>query len=88
MLRIQSTLGLFAFTVMAWLFSENRRHIPWRAVLGGIALQLGVALVMLNVPAAQHGFFLLNRAVQSLAQATEAGTSLVFGYLGGGPLPF
>ena len=88
MLRIQSALGLVAFTVMAWLFSENRRRIPWRAVLGGIVLQLGLALVMLNVPAAQHGFFLLNRAVQSLAQATEAGTSLVFGYLGGAPLPF
>lgn len=88
MLRIQSAVGLVALTVMAWLFSENRRHIPWRAVMGGIALQLGVALVMLNVPAAQHGFFLLNRAVQALAQATEAGTSLVFGYLGGGPLPF
>jgi len=88
MLRMQSALGLVAFTFMAWLFSENRRQIPWRAVLGGIVLQLGVALVMLNVPTAQHGFLFLNRAVQSLAQATEAGTSLVFGYLGGGPLPF
>jgi len=33
-------------------------------------------------------FLWLNRAVNALEGATQAGTSFVFGYLGGGPLPF
>lgn len=88
MLRVQSAVGLLVLAFLAWLLSENRRQVPWRAVVGGVAGQLAVAGVMLNVSAAQRVFFLLHRAVQSVAEATEAGTSLVFGYLGGGPLPF
>jgi CNT family concentrative nucleoside transporter len=33
-------------------------------------------------------FAVFGDAVNALAEATKAGTSLVFGYLGGGPLPF
>ncbi len=88
MLRVQSAVGLMVLTFMAWVLSENRRHVPWRAVGGGLALQFVIALLMLNVPAAQHLFFLLHRMVEALSRATEAGTSLVFGYLGGAPLPF
>ncbi len=88
MLRLQSAFGLLALTFMAWVLSENRRRIPWRATAGGLVLQLALAALMVRVPSVQGVFFLLHRAVQSLAEATEAGTSLVFGYLGGGALPF
>jgi CNT family concentrative nucleoside transporter len=30
----------------------------------------------------------LNKAVQAIEESTRAGTSFVFGYLGGAPLPF
>ena len=33
-------------------------------------------------------FLLLNHGVDALQRATDAGTGFVFGYLGGGPLPF
>jgi concentrative nucleoside transporter, CNT family len=40
------------------------------------------------VPPIRTAFALVNNAVDAVASATRAGTSFVFGYLGGGPLPF
>ncbi|MGQ9797622.1 NupC/NupG family nucleoside CNT transporter [Desulfosoma sp.] len=88
MLRLQSALGLVVLLFLAWCFSENRRRIAWRALWGGIGLQLGIAVVMLHVPKMQEVFFVLHRVVQVVSEATEAGTGLVFGYLGGAALPF
>lgn len=88
MMTGQGILGLAAFTGLAWAFSENRARFPWRVVLGGLALQAVIALVLLNWPPAQALFFAANQVVLALQSATHAGTSLVFGYLGGGALPF
>jgi concentrative nucleoside transporter, CNT family len=40
------------------------------------------------VPEVKIAFVWINRAVEAIAGATKAGTSFVFGYIGGGPLPF
>ena len=77
--------GLLA---LAWLASENRRQIPWRAVLAGLGLLLVLALVCLKAPLVKDAFMKLNDVLLVLERATQAGTSLVFGYLGGGPTPF
>jgi CNT family concentrative nucleoside transporter len=86
--RIQSGIGLFALAFIAWLFSERHNHINVRAVLSGLALQLGLALLLLKLPGSQAFFLILNQAVRFIEEATRAGTTFVFGYLGGGPLPF
>jgi len=67
---------------------ENRRAIPWRAVLAGVALQVLLAVVFLKLNWIKDLFLKLNDALLVLEQATQAGTSLVFGYLGGGKPPF
>ncbi|MBX7058053.1 MAG: hypothetical protein K1X75_08290 [Leptospirales bacterium] len=85
---LQSLLGLAAFCAIAWLFSENRRKFEWRVVLPGLALQLLLALILLKVEAFRNGLRSLNHVVEALSTATAAGTSFVFGYLGGAPLPF
>jgi len=85
---LQSVLGLFAFTAIAWLMSERRRQVRLRVILTGIFLQVAVGLVLLKVPLFQDLFLLLNRMVLSLEEATRAGTAFVFGYIGGGDLPF
>lgn len=77
--------GLLA---LAWLASENRRAVPWRAVAAGMALLLVLAVVFLKVPLVKDAFMKLNEVLLVLERATQAGTSLVFGYLGGGPAPF
>jgi concentrative nucleoside transporter, CNT family len=83
--------GLFGYALLlafAWALSEQRWHVPMRIVLGGSSLQIALAVVLIKFPPATAFFFLLNRGVGALQEATDAGTSLVFGYLGGGTLPF
>jgi concentrative nucleoside transporter, CNT family len=75
-------------TGLAWLLSENRRAVSWRVPAVGLGLQFFVALLLLKVPQTRTLFGLLNDGVVALQAASEAGTSFVFGYLGGAPLPF
>lgn len=86
--RLHSAVGLVAIFAIAWAISENRRAASVRVVAAGIGLQLLVAALVLHVGVIRDGFAALNGVVLALQSATEAGTSLVFGYLGGGPLPF
>ena len=87
-LQLQSALGLLALAALAWVAGGARRPVPWRAVFAGLALQLALGAALLHVPPLRAGFSLVGDAVNALAKATQAGTGLVFGYLGGGPLPF
>jgi len=85
---MRGLLGLAALLAIAWALSEDRRRIPWRTVIVGIALQWALALLLLFFPPANAVIFLLNDGATALQSATQAGTSFVFGYLGGPPLPF
>ena len=85
---IQAVLGLFVFTGIAWLISENRRGVRYAIVLTGITVQLCIAGVLLFIPFFKKLFLLLNNIVLALESATRAGTSFVFGYIGGGAPPF
>ena len=85
---LQGIFGYAAFLALAWAISENRRAVPWRTVAGGALLQVALALVILRLPGARAMFAAMNDALLALEAATRAGTAMVFGYLGGGPLPF
>ncbi len=84
----RSLLGLMALAAIAWLISENRQLVKIKDVAIGLVLQLTLAVFLLKVPYSTEVFSLLNRAVLVLQEATNSGTSFVFGYLGGGSLPF
>ncbi|HJW40701.1 MAG TPA: nucleoside transporter C-terminal domain-containing protein [Rhizomicrobium sp.] len=87
-LHVQSALGIFAILFVAWLISENRRAFPWRIAIVGIALQAGIAILLLKVQIARDALFGLNGVVGVLTDATRAGTGFVYGFIGGGPSPF
>lgn len=87
-LHLQSLVGIIALLAGAWALSEDRRALNWRMVAGTLLLQAVIALVLLKVPVAREGLFALNGVVTAISNATAAGTSFVFGYLGGGPAPF
>ena len=70
------------------MISENRRAVPWRIVISGVILMVVMAVLFLKVPLFKQFFFSLNDALIGLEKATQTGTSFVFGYLGGGALPF
>ena len=80
--------GMAGLLALAWALSENRRAVPWRAVVVGLALLIVGAMVCLKIPLIKSLFMKLNDVLLILERATQAGTSLVFGYLGGAPAPF
>ena len=88
MQAMQSAFGLLAFVTLAWALSEDRRAASVRVAAAGIAAQLVLAALLLKLPPLAGALGGLNALVLTLQQATDAGTSFIFGYLGGGPLPF
>lgn len=85
---LQPLLGLGVILALAWLASERRRAVSPRLVIAGLALQILLALLLLKLPLAQTAFLALTDLVLSVQRATQAGTELVFGFLGGGAAPF
>ncbi len=85
---MRGLLGIAVLLLIAWAISEDRFRVPIRVVVAGVLLQVAVAVVLLKFPPASKAFLLLNDGVQALQNATDAGTGFVFGYLGGGALPF
>jgi len=81
-------IGLIVMLALAWAIAERRRMPPWNLIAAGLVLQFALALILLRLPASRDMFLALNGIVMALQAATTAGTSFVFGYLGGGALPF
>src|SRR5438067_5735673 len=85
---LHALVGIVGLVALAWLLSENRRAVPWRAIAAGLALQILLGIIFLRFSPAKTAFLKINDGLLVLERATQAGTSLVFGYLGGGPAPF
>jgi CNT family concentrative nucleoside transporter len=88
MLQLQSCLGALVIPAIAFALSENHGAVSWRRVLPAMALTVILTLLLLKIPASRSAFAAANAAVDAVAAATRAGTSFVFGYVGGGALPF
>ena len=85
---LQPACGLGILVALAWLLSEDRRRFSWRWVVGAVGLQIALAFVFLNVPVLWRGLARVGAGVAALDRASRAGSSYMFGYLGGAPLPF
>lgn len=85
---LQPLTGFVLLLAAAWAMGSRRGDISWRTVGAGVVLQWVLAWVLLGIPAVRDGFLWLNEAIVALQGATADGTAFVFGYLGGGPLPF
>jgi CNT family concentrative nucleoside transporter len=85
---LQAAVGITGLLGLAWLISESRWTVPWRAVVSGLLLQLVLAAILLELPFTKTALLGLNDGMLALEKATQAGTSFVFGYLGGGKPPF
>lgn len=85
---LQGFVGILGLTAITWGVSERRRAVSWRVVAAGLAIQFAIAALLLKFPASQSLFLALNALVGAVQQATLAGTSFVFGYVGGGKAPF
>ncbi len=88
MLIAQSVAGLCMLIALCWAFSERRTDVRFLIVVKSLALQAVLAVLLLKLPASQRIFVVLNDAISELQAASREGTTFIFGYLGGGPLPF
>ncbi|MCG8543934.1 MAG: nucleoside:proton symporter [Alphaproteobacteria bacterium] len=89
---LKGCFGLLAFIGIAWLLAEHKTEFPFRQQLKliavGMTLHVAVALLLLKFFVFTEFFLFLNGAVKALEDATTAGTTFVFGFLGGGEIPF
>ncbi|MGB2818378.1 MAG: nucleoside transporter C-terminal domain-containing protein [Burkholderiaceae bacterium] len=85
---LQGLFGVAAMLALCWVLSEDRQQIPWRMVVSGIVLAALLAIVLLKVPPLAHALAALNGVLAALEAALAAGTSFVFGHLGGGATPY
>jgi CNT family concentrative nucleoside transporter len=88
MLQLQSAFGVLALLAIAWACGENRRAVSLKQAAIGLAATLVTAIVLLKLPMVARAFGAINDAVGAISAASRAGSSFVFGYVGGGALPF
>jgi len=87
-LVFQACFGLVLFFFLAWLFSENRKQVNFKTALMGLAIQIILAIIVTKFSFVRDAFLWIGGGVMALKDATVAGTSFVFGYLGGGDSPY
>lgn len=85
---MQGLLGIAVLLGLAWLVSEDRRNVNARAVAVGLTMQFVLALALLHFAPVRDTLLLANHVVYAIEAATRAGTTFVFGFLGGGDPPF
>lgn len=85
---LQAVFGIIVFILFSWLISENRRGINYKQVFSNLLFQGLAAVVLLHIPFARKLIGFLSDGVIALKSSTLEGTKFVFGYLGGGKLPF
>lgn len=88
--RIQAVAGIICFIAIVAAFSRNLRAVSWRTVGWGMALQIGLALLILKLEIAgvKPGFIFFSKVadvVKRFLEFTNAGSQFVFGVLADGP---
>ncbi len=87
--NLHGLIGLAAILLLAWGLSEDRAARPsWRWIGGALLLQFAIALVVTRVPFVWTLVGYANAAVSAIEAATLVGSSYMFGYTGGAPIPF
>ncbi len=87
--QLRGIIGIAVLVGIAWAISENRKaHPGWRWIVGALALQGLLAVLIVRVPIVWQAVGLVNNAVSAVEVATLKGSSYMFGYLGGAELPF
>jgi CNT family concentrative nucleoside transporter len=85
----RGVIGIAVLLLIARGLSEDRSGRPgWRWVAGALVLQGALALLIVRVPFVWDLMQYANDGVAAIERATLAGSSYMFGYLGGAPLPF
>ena len=77
--RLISLVGLIVFIGIGYIFSHNRKLIPWQTVFWGVALQLILGVFILKTRVGLNIFQFLGSLVRQFLDFSDEGAKLVFG---------
>jgi CNT family concentrative nucleoside transporter len=86
-LQARSLIGVFAFIAIAWLLGPRKR-LPVLLIGGAVLVQFAATWVLYSFDPTRAFLASMTGVFAALQEATTAGTSFVFGYLGGAESPF
>ncbi|MCK4766464.1 MAG: NupC/NupG family nucleoside CNT transporter [Candidatus Aminicenantes bacterium] len=81
MYRFVGIIGIIFFLMIAYLLSNNRKKIPYKTVITGLALQFIIAALMLKTPVGIVIFKAVNQFFVKLLSYSDQGAKLLFGSL-------
>jgi CNT family concentrative nucleoside transporter len=71
--------GMLALMTIAWALSNNRRIVPWRAVISGTLLQLLFGIFILRTSIGRRVFQSLTSGVTAFLDFSDVGARFIFG---------
>ena len=80
---LRALIGLAFFCVVAWLFSSDRKRINGRVIVGGLLMQLAIALLVLQTSVGRTTLDGLSGFATQFMSFGERGAEMVFGPLVG-----
>lgn len=78
MALIRGLIGMLVLILISWLFSTNRKAISWRVVFIGLAIQILLAIGVLQVPFIQVFFEFCGKVFVKIVDFTLEGTKFLF----------
>jgi len=75
---IRGLIGMLVLILISWLFSTNRKAISWRVVFIGLAIQILLAIGVLQVPFIQVFFEFCGKVFVKIVDFTLEGTKFLF----------
>jgi CNT family concentrative nucleoside transporter len=75
---LRGLLGIIVLLALGWIFSNNKKAIPWKTVFVGLALQILLAVGILNVPFVRWIFEFFGKIFVVILDFTKEGTNFLF----------
>ena len=75
-------LGIGVLLLLAFLMSNDKKNIPWKTVGLGVALQICIAIGVLQIRFISKGFEIVGGFFISILEYTNAGTKMLLGEFG------
>ncbi|MGM0620762.1 MAG: Na+ dependent nucleoside transporter N-terminal domain-containing protein, partial [Bacteroidota bacterium] len=78
---LRGLLGMAVLISIGYVFSTNRRNIPWRTVFVGLLIQVTLAVGVLYVPFIRFVFEFFGQVFVKILDFTKAGSEFLLGDL-------
>ncbi len=78
---LKGILGMIVLLLIGFLFSKDRKNIPWKTVVIGLIIQIILAIGVLYVPAIRSVFEFFGQIFVKILDFTKAGSTFLLGDL-------